>query len=68
AGADAGEGKEKAEKAEKKASQAEQFKAFVEETELVVRDLDLAKLREVRDRWQFYRDRNPGAYGPLTTP
>ncbi|MFJ7012849.1 hypothetical protein [Streptomyces albogriseolus] len=31
AGADAGEGKEKAEKAEKKASQAEQFKAFVEE-------------------------------------
>ncbi len=38
------------------------------ETELVVRDLDLAKLREVRDRWQFYRDRNPSAYGPLTTP
>ncbi|MEU1292676.1 nitrilase-related carbon-nitrogen hydrolase [Streptomyces sp. NPDC005840] len=38
------------------------------ETELVVRDLDLATLREVRDRWQFYRDRRPDAYGPLTAP
>ncbi|GAA3150740.1 apolipoprotein acyltransferase [Streptomyces echinatus] len=38
------------------------------ETELVVRDLDMARLREVRDRWQFYRDRAPGAYGPLTAP
>ena len=38
------------------------------ENELVVRDLDLAKLREVRDRWQFYRDRAPGAYTPLTAP
>ncbi|MET9276641.1 nitrilase-related carbon-nitrogen hydrolase [Streptomyces anthocyanicus] len=38
------------------------------ETELVVRDLDTARLREVRDRWQFYRDRAPGAYSPLTAP
>jgi N-carbamoylputrescine amidase len=38
------------------------------EPELVVRDLDMGKLREVRDRWQFYRDRAPGAYGPLTAP
>lgn len=38
------------------------------ESELVVRDLDLAKLREVRDRWQFYRDRRTDAYGPLTAP
>ncbi|WP_432179229.1 nitrilase-related carbon-nitrogen hydrolase [Streptomyces sp. NBC_00063] len=38
------------------------------EPELVVRDLDMAKLREVRDRWQFYRDRAPGAYTPLTNP
>jgi N-carbamoylputrescine amidase len=36
------------------------------EPELVVRDLDMATLREVRDRWQFYRDRAPGTYGPLT--
>ena len=34
------------------------------ETELVVRDLDMAKLREVRDRWQFYRDRRPGRLRP----
>ena len=31
--------------------------------ELVVRDLDLDKLAEVRDRWQFYRDRRPDTYG-----
>jgi beta-ureidopropionase len=33
--------------------------------ELVVRDLDMALLAEVRDRWAFYRDRRPDAYGPL---
>ncbi|MFF7800065.1 nitrilase-related carbon-nitrogen hydrolase [Streptomyces olivaceus] len=38
------------------------------ESELVVRDLDMGKLREVRDRWQFYRDRAPGTYSPLTAP
>lgn len=48
--------------------------AFVGETadayeeELVVRDLDLDLLTEVRNRWQFYRDRRPDAYGPLTAP
>jgi beta-ureidopropionase len=36
--------------------------------ELIVRDLDLSKLAEVRDRWQFYRDRRPDAYGDLTAP
>ena len=30
--------------------------------ELVVRDLDLDLIREVRNRWQFYRDRRPDAY------
>src|SRR6266542_1074534 len=30
--------------------------------ELIVRDLDLGKIREVRDRWAFYRDRRPDAY------
>ena len=34
--------------------------------ELVIRDLDLDKLAEVRGRWQFYRDRRPDMYGPLT--
>ncbi len=30
--------------------------------ELIVRDLDLDKIREVRDTWAFYRDRRPDAY------
>jgi N-carbamoylputrescine amidase len=33
--------------------------------ELIVRDLDLNLLAEVRNRWQFYRDRRPDAYGSL---
>ncbi|SIR77034.1 nitrilase-related carbon-nitrogen hydrolase [Williamsia sterculiae] len=36
--------------------------------ELVVRDLDLALIGTVRDRWAFYRDRRPDAYGPLVAP
>src|SRR5579875_3790876 len=36
--------------------------------EVVVRDLDLDLLTEVRDTWQFYRDRRPDAYGPLVAP
>ncbi|MDH6574666.1 nitrilase-related carbon-nitrogen hydrolase [Kitasatospora sp. MAP5-34] len=34
--------------------------------ELVVRDLDLDRIGEVRQQWAFYRDRRPDAYGPLT--
>ncbi|MEV4561439.1 nitrilase-related carbon-nitrogen hydrolase [Kitasatospora sp. NPDC049285] len=34
--------------------------------ELVVRDLDLDVIDEVRQQWAFYRDRRPDAYGPLT--
>ncbi len=33
--------------------------------ELVVRDLDLDMIAEVRQTWAFYRDRRPDAYGPL---
>ena len=33
--------------------------------ELVVRDLDLGLIDEVRQQWAFYRDRRPEAYGPL---
>jgi beta-ureidopropionase len=36
--------------------------------EVVVRDLDMDKLTEVRDLWQFYRDRRPDAYEPLVRP
>jgi N-carbamoylputrescine amidase len=35
---------------------------------VVVRDLDLDLITEVRDTWQFYRDRRPDAYGPLVQP
>ena len=34
--------------------------------ELVIRDLDMDLLAEVRNRWAFYRDRRPDAYGDLT--
>ena len=33
--------------------------------ELIVRDLDLGKIRQVRDRWAFYRDRRPDAYDEI---
>jgi N-carbamoylputrescine amidase len=36
--------------------------------EVVVRDLDMDVLLEVRQTWQFYRDRRPDAYGPLVMP
>jgi len=36
------------------------------EPELVVRDLDMDLLAEVRNRWAFYRDRRPDAYDDLT--
>jgi beta-ureidopropionase len=36
--------------------------------ELLVRDLDLDKIDEVRTTWQFYRDRRPDAYGDLVRP
>jgi beta-ureidopropionase len=36
--------------------------------ELVVRDLDLDMVDEVRKTWAFYRDRRPDAYGPLVEP
>jgi beta-ureidopropionase len=36
--------------------------------ELLVRDLDMDLLTEVRNRWAFYRDRRPDAYGDLVQP
>ena len=33
--------------------------------ELVVADLDMDKIREVRNTWQFFRDRRPDAYGAI---
>ena len=34
--------------------------------ELVVAELDLDLIEEVRRTWQFFRDRRPDAYGTLT--
>ena len=33
-----------------------------DEDELVVADMDLEKIEEVRRTWQFYRDRRPETY------
>ena len=34
--------------------------------ELVVSELDLSMIEEVRRTWQFYRDRRPESYGEIT--
>jgi N-carbamoylputrescine amidase len=34
--------------------------------ELVEADLDMDKIKEVRDTWQFFRDRRPETYGAIT--
>jgi len=39
-----------------------------DQTELVTAELDLDKIREVRNVWQFYRDRRPETYGGLVAP
>jgi beta-ureidopropionase len=34
--------------------------------ELLIHDMNMDMVKEVRDRWQFFRDRRPSVYGPLT--
>jgi beta-ureidopropionase len=34
--------------------------------EIVIADLDLEQIREVRDGWQFFRDRRPEMYGEIS--
>jgi N-carbamoylputrescine amidase len=36
--------------------------------ELIVRDMDLDMVQQVRQTWQFYRDRRPDAYDDLVRP
>jgi beta-ureidopropionase len=36
--------------------------------ELLIRDLDMDVIREVRNTWQFYRDRRPDAYDKIVAP
>jgi len=33
--------------------------------EVVIAELDLEQIREVRDGWQFFRDRRPESYGEI---
>lgn len=40
--------------------------ASEDKDELVTADMDMDMVREVRNLWQFFRDRRPEAYGPLT--
>ncbi len=37
-----------------------------DDDELVTADMDLEEVREIRNLWQFYRDRRPETYGDLT--
>jgi beta-ureidopropionase len=41
-------------------------KASRDKDELLVVDIDLDEVREVRDLWQFFRDRRPETYSALT--
>ena len=36
--------------------------------ELIIRDLDLDMVRQMRDDWQFYRDRRPDSYTAIAQP
>jgi beta-ureidopropionase len=40
-------------------------KGSEDQDEVVVADLDLEQIREVRDGWQFFRDRRPGMYSEI---
>ena len=39
-----------------------------EHEEIVIRDLDMDMIRQVRDNWQFYRDRRPESYTSIPKP
>ena len=43
-------------------------RASTDPEEILVRDLDLGVIREVRNSWQFYRDSRPYSYEPLVDP
>lgn len=41
-------------------------KASADKDELLIADLNFDEIKEIRDLWQFYRDRRPETYKPLT--
>jgi N-carbamoylputrescine amidase len=42
--------------------------ASTDTDEVVIRNLDFNTLREVRNAWQFYRDRRPDSYDVIVKP
>jgi beta-ureidopropionase len=38
------------------------------EDDIVLADMDFDMIREVRNVWQFFRDRRPDTYGPIVAP
>jgi beta-ureidopropionase len=36
-----------------------------DQDELIVADLNMDLIKEIRNTWQFFRDRRPDAYGSL---
>jgi len=34
----------------------------------LIRDLEMDMVREMRDDWQFYRDRRPDSYAEIVAP
>ena len=42
--------------------------ASEDKDELIVGDMDMDRVREVRDLWQFFRDRRPDTYGIVADP
>lgn len=42
--------------------------ASEDKDELVVGDMDMEMVREVRNLWQFFRDRRPETYADLVKP
>jgi N-carbamoylputrescine amidase len=43
-------------------------KASDTQEQLLIADMDLDLVREVRNTWQFYRDRRPEMYGDISDP
>ncbi len=41
-------------------------KASRDKDELLVTEIDFDEVKEIRDLWQFFRDRRPETYGPIT--
>jgi len=42
--------------------------ASPDQSEVIVRDIDLDAVRRIRETWQFYRDRRPDQYDAITAP